>query len=91
MNEFEEFTEHELQTINDIYKREFADMTADEVALLLRWNTANVIAETRASDEQARREAYTRAMIENAERETTAALQSLNELKAAAIARLETI
>lgn len=91
MNEFEEFTEQELRSVNDMHKRQFENLTADEVALLIRWNTAKVAAETRASDEQNRQAQYLQVMMENANRETAAALENLNELKAAALARLGTI
>lgn len=87
----EQFTEQERRTIDDIYKREFQNMTAEEVQLYARWTAALALNE---SEHQAKLELWrTESAARIAARQEQAALakQNLKDLKAAALARLAAI
>lgn len=85
------FTEQERMTIDDIHRRNFENLTSDEVALLLRWNTAQTEFKTRLSDESKRRDEYLQQKIENAKQELDYRLGILNEKAQIARQRLERV
>lgn len=88
---FEEYTEQERQTINDITRREFADMTPEEVALYAEWTST---ADYLESDAQAKRDALereTQAKIEAAKETEKKALDTLELMAQAARAKLEAV
>ena len=87
----ETFTEQERHTIDDIYKREFQDMSADEVQLYARWTAALALND---AEHQAKLELWRKmAQERSTARKEQAALakQNLKDLKAAALARLAAI
>lgn len=87
----EQFTEQERHTIDDIHKRNFQDMTPDEVQLYARWTATKAVAD---SEHQAKLELWREmSAARSAARKEQAALakQNLKELKAAALARLAAI
>jgi hypothetical protein len=86
-----DFTEAERAMINDIYKREFQDMTPDEVQLYGEWQAVNARLDANV---QARRETLEAEMTANVEiyRETEkAAIDTLEALKDLALARLKAV
>lgn len=85
------FTEQERMTIDDIHRRNFENLTPDEVALLLRWNTAQTEYKTRLSDESKRRDEYLQQKIENAKQELDCRLSILNEKAQISKQRLERV
>ena len=88
---FEEYTEQERQTINDITRREFADMTPEEVALYAEWTST---ADYLESDAQAKRDALekeTQARIEATRETEKKALDTLELMAQAARAKLEAV
>ena len=87
----DEFTEHERNTIDDIYKREFQDMTPDEVQLLLRWNAAQAKNDELVKAEIAAMNDEKEARIEETRKTAETARRNLTELKDAAKKRLAAI
>jgi hypothetical protein len=87
----DEFTEKERKTINDIYRREFQDMTPDEVQLLLRWNTAQAKNDELVKAEIAAMNDEKEARIEETRKTAEKARRNLAELKSAAKKRLAAI
>lgn len=88
---FLEYTEQERQAINDIMRREFADMTPEEVALYAEWTST---ADYLESDAQSKRDALereTQAKIEAARETEKKALDTLELLAQAARAKLEAV
>ena len=88
---FEEYTEQERQTINDITRREFADLTPEEVALYAEWTSTVDYLE---SDAQAKRDALeqeTQARIEATRETEKKALDTLELMAQAARAKLEAV
>jgi hypothetical protein len=86
-----DFTETERTAINDIYKREFQDMTPDEVQLYGEWQAVNARLD---ADVQARRETLETEMTASVEmyRETEkAAIDTLEALKNLALAKLKAV
>lgn len=85
------FTEQERHAIDDIYKREFQNMTADEVALYGRWIAEQTRLETEHSAQIAlwREESAARQALRHEQAATAKA--NLNELRDAALARLAAI
>lgn len=87
----DEFTERELNTINDIYRREFQDMTAEEVQLLLRWNAAQAKNDELVKAEIANMQALYASQIEESRKTEEMARRTLADLKNAAKKRLAAI
>lgn len=87
----DEFTERELNTINDIYRREFQDMTAEEVQLLLRWNAAQAKNDELVKAEIANMQALYASQIEESRKTEEMARRTLADLKDAAKKRLAAI
>ena len=87
----DEFTEKERNTIDDIYRREFQDMTPDEVQLLLRWNAAQAKNDELVKAEIAAMNAEKEARIEETRKTAEKARRNLTELKNAAKKRLAAI
>ena len=87
----DEFTEKERHTIDEIYKREFENLTADEVRLLLRWNANNTLHNAEFEAEQNRRNEYLNEKKKLLNDERKAAIDVLKTKKAIALARLEQV
>lgn len=87
----DEFTEKERNTIDDIYRREFQDMTAEEVQLLLRWNAAQAKNDELVKAEIVAMNAEKEARIDEIRKTAEKARRNLADLKNAAKKRLAAI
>lgn len=87
----DEFTEKERRTIDDIYKREFQNMSGEEVQLLLRWNAAQAKNDELVKAEIAAMNAEKEARIEETRKTAEKARRNLTELKNVAKKRLAAI
>lgn len=86
--DFTDFTESERNIINDIHKREFADMTPDEVILYAEWVTCKARIEERNSEQMKALWKKTEADIRASEAQEKASLAALRELEQQAQDRL---
>ena len=85
------FTIEERDKINDIYTRKCENLTADEVRLLVAWESDMAAQRAIVSEQINMLRSETDARIEQARKEADNAMTALNELANAAIARLERI
>lgn len=88
---FEEYTEQERAIINDLARRDYADMTKEEVMLFAEWESTKAYIE---SDLEAKRQALedeTKAKIELARQTEQTALDTLEAMAEAAKARLKAV
>lgn len=85
------FTIEERDKINDIYARKCENLTADEVRLLVAWESDMAAQHAIVSEQMNMLKNETDARIEQARKEADNAMAALNELANAAIARLERI
>lgn len=88
---FEEYTEQERAIITDLARRDYADMTKEEVMLFAEWETTKAYIE---SDLEAKRKALedeTKAKIELARQTEQTALNTLEAMAEAAKARLKAV
>ena len=86
-----EFTESEMHAISDFAKREYKDMTSDEVMLYAEWRAALEIADARNIAEQNRLDDLMQSNIDMRKSEHEAAMENLRIEHEAALARLERI
>lgn len=86
--DFTDFTESERNTINDIHKREFANMTPDEVMLYAEWVACKAKIEERNSEQVKALWQKTEAEIRACEAQEKASLAQLRELEQQAQDRL---
>lgn len=88
---WEDFTEEERAIINDIHKRQFADMTPEEVILYGEWQglKARLDAELVARENALKEE--TAASIKARQATEQAALDTLEALKDLALAKLKAV
>ena len=84
-----EFTNAEQERINQLYGNDFEGITPDDAQLIARWESwkATQEAEYRAKTDALKEELQ--AKIEDSKRVTDKAMENLEELKNAALARLE--
>ena len=87
----ETFTEQERHAIDDLHKREFQNMTAEEVALYTRWVTWNAQRDAEFTAKIGLMQQANAAKIELMQEQAALAKQNLNELRDAALARLAAI
>ena len=83
------FTQEELARINQLYGTDFVDITPDDASLIGRWEARKALKD---SEHEAKLKTYkedSRAKIEDSKRIADKAISNLEELKNAAIARLE--
>ena len=88
---FEEYTEQERAIITDLARRDYADMTKEEVMLFAEWESTKAYIE---SDLEAKRKALedeTKAKIELARQTEQTALNTLEAMAEAAKARLKAV
>lgn len=88
---FGEYTERERAIITDLARRDYADMTKDEVMLFAEWESTKAYIE---SDLEAKRKALedeTKAKIELARQTEQTALNTLEAMAEAAKARLKAV
>ena len=84
-----EFTNAEQERINQLYGNDFKDITPDDAQLIARWESwkATQDLEYRAKTDALKAE--TQAKMEESKRIADKAMADLEELKLAALARLE--
>lgn len=88
---FEDYTEQERAIINDLAKRDYADMTKEEVMLFAEWESTKTYIN---ADFETHRKAMEMETLERLEleRETKkAALDTLKEMAETAKARLKAV
>lgn len=85
------FTEEEKNIINDIYKRNFANMTPEEVQLYARWNAENALRDAEFQTKMENMRLLMQARINAANEAKTAAIDNLKAQKALALAKLERV
>lgn len=88
---FEEYSEQERAIITDLARRDYADMTKDEVMLFAEWEATKAYIE---SDLEAKRKALedeTKAKIEIARQTEQKALDTLEAMAQAAKERLKAV
>lgn len=88
---FEDYTEEERAIINDLTKRDYADMTKEEVLLFAEWESTKTYID---ADFETRRQAMEKesmAKIELARETEKAALDTLKEMAETAKARLKAV
>ena len=88
---FEEYTEQERAIITDLARRDYADMTKEEVMLFAEWESTKAYIE---SDLEAKRQALedeTKAKIELARKTEQTALDTLEAMAQAAKERLKKV
>lgn len=84
-----QFTEQERNIMTDLARREYQDMTTEELDLYTRWMSAKALAEAEFEAEQQQREAVTAAQLELARQQTAAAIAAITDIRDAAIAYYE--
>lgn len=84
-----EFTEEERNTITDLARREYQDMTAEEVQLYARWQSAKALADSEFEHEREQRETITAEKLALARAQNEAAIAAINEIRDRAIAYYE--
>lgn len=87
----DEFSERERKQIDDIYRREFQEMSAEEVQLLMRWNAAQAKADELVKAQIETMRAESAARIEEARKTEEKARKNLADLAKRAKKRLEAI
>lgn len=87
----ETFTEQERHTIDDLYRREFQNMTAEEALLYGRWTAEQARFATEQSEKIALWREESAAKQALMHEQAALAKQNLNDLKDAALARLAAI
>ena len=86
--DFTDFSESERNIINDIHRREFADMTPDEVMLYAEWVACKAKIEERNSEQAQALQRKMEAEIRACEAQEKASLAQLQELERQAQERL---
>lgn len=84
-----QFTEHERDIITDLARREYKDMTPEEVQLYAHWQAAKALADSEFEHAQEQREAITAEKLELARQQTAAAITAINEIRDYAVAYYE--
>ena len=84
-----QFTEHERDIITDLARREYQDMTAEEVQLYARWQSAKALADSEFEHEREQREAVTAEKLVLARQQSEAAIAAINEIRDRAVAYYE--
>ena len=87
----EKFTEKERNKIDDMYGREFENLTSDEVKLLLRWSAYKTENRVKDSEEEKRRNEYDKKQLENLKRKAEATKTILQYKRDAAREKLERV
>ena len=84
-----EFTNAEQERINQLYGNDFKDITPEDANLIARWEAFKAV---QKSEHKAKLKAYedeATAKVEESKRIADKAMSDLEELKNAALARLE--
>ena len=86
-----DFTDKEKDAINAIYARDLKDLTPEEVELFGKWNAAVELGKAEFEAEQKRKKEESDALINELKASAALSRKNLNDLKDAALARLERI
>lgn len=84
-----QFTEEERNIINDLARRQYQDMTPEEVDLYTRWTTAKALADAEYQERMAAIRRESEAKVENSRIESQAAISAIEAARDAAIAFYE--
>lgn len=84
-----QFTEAERNTMTDLARRNYQDMTQEELELYTRWNSAKALADAQFELEKQQREALTAQQLALAQQQTAAAIAAIEEMKDLAVAYYE--
>ena len=84
-----EFTNAEQERINQLYGNDFDNVTADDIQLIARWEAAKAMRELHYQAKLEALKTETEAKIAQSEAVSEKAMSDLEELKNAAMARLE--
>lgn len=88
---FGEYTEQERAIITDLARRDYADMTKDEVMLFAEWQATKAFIESNLEMQRKALEDETKAKIEIARQTEKKALDTLEAMAQAAKARLKAV
>lgn len=86
-----EFTIEERDKVNEIYAKNCENLTADEVRLLVSWESSFAAHSAKVSEEIEQLKRETDARIEHEAAIANNAIDSLNAMVNAALARMEAI
>ena len=86
-----DFTYEQKQTIDAIFAKNLENLTSDEVQLYGQWVSAVALGDAEFAAEQERLKAESDARIAALQANAVTAKQNLDDLKNAALARLEAI
>ncbi len=89
MSWINQFTEQERNIITDLAKRQYQGMTAEEVQLYARWQSAKALDESDYQHALEQREAVTAEKLALARAQNDAAIAAINEIRDRAIAYYE--
>lgn len=84
-----QFTEAERNTMTDLAKRNYQNMTQEELQLYTRWNNAKALADSQFELEKQQKEALTAQQLSLAQQQTAAAIAAIEEIKDRAVAYYE--
>lgn len=88
---FADYTEQERAIINDLARRDYANMTKDEVMLFAEWESTKAYIESDLETKRKSLEDETKAKIELARQTEQTALNTLEAMAKAAKARLKAV
>ena len=86
-----DFTNEEKERINQLYGNDFKDITPDDAMLIARWERMKALQESEHQAKLDALQAEMKARIKSAQAESDKAMENLETLKQAALARLEGI
>ncbi len=89
MSYINQFTEHERDLITDLARREYQDMTPEEVQLYARWQSAKALEESDYQHALEQREALTAEKLALAQAQNEAAISAINQIRDMAVAYYE--
>ena len=86
-----EFTEEERHRISDIDRRNRADLTAEEVALIVEWENAMAVSTAEFEAAESRLDSEHETRLANLQSEHEQAVSNMNAMHQAAIDRLNEV
>lgn len=84
-----QFAEAERNTMTDLARRSYQDMTQEELELYTRWNSAKALADAQFELEKQQREALTAQQLALAQQQTAAAIAAIEDIRDQAVAYYE--
>lgn len=91
INNMEQFTQTEMERINQLAGENVSNPTIEDMKLYSRWQTSNALANERFKAEKEALQAKMQAEIESAKEIKNAAIANLEAQKQLALARLEAV